>query len=191
MILATKPIWSPSWRIKSRNGTLSLSLPSFDLESADGCGRDFLQVKPFLYSSEYMFKPYLNHIQVKPFLYSLEYISKPYLKVDGPVKDHGKTELCGNNVSFSFSFFIFIQLSQVSVSGARRHFVWVQVSYFDHQVCIQWQQKKVWIQSKNYRKLIWIIESNFKGLFKRLCCITIPDCGSMPMIYGCSSSKPN
>lgn len=70
-----------------------------------------------------MFKPYLNHIQVKPFLYSLEYISKPYLKVDGPVKDHGKTKLCGNNVSFSFSFFIFIQLSQVSVSGARRHFV--------------------------------------------------------------------
>jgi len=56
-----------SWRIKSRNGTLSLSLPSFDLESADGCGRDFLQV-------------------------------------DGPVKDHGKTKLCGNNVPDGTSF---------------------------------------------------------------------------------------
>jgi len=29
---------------KNRSGTLSLSFPNFDIESGDGCGRDFLQV---------------------------------------------------------------------------------------------------------------------------------------------------
>jgi len=33
-----------SWRIKSTSGTLSLSLPKFDLKSANDCSRDFLQV---------------------------------------------------------------------------------------------------------------------------------------------------
>ena len=95
-------------------------------------------------------------------------------------------------------FSIFFQHSQVSVSGARRCFIRVKASHFDHQVCIQWQQKKVWIQSKNYGKLIWIIEYSFKGLFKRWGCAgfrqiskLVPDDGSLPMIYGSSSSNPS
>jgi len=56
-----------SWRIKSTSGTLSLSLPKFDLESANGCTRDYLQVA-------------------------------------GPLKEHGKVKLCGNNVPEATSF---------------------------------------------------------------------------------------
>ena len=104
------------WKIqnKNRSGTLSLSLPNFDLESGDGCGRDFLQVEHFSeyslnyfseYSSKLFFRIFLSTIFQNILLnYISEYSSKLYLKVSGTIKDYGKTKLCGNNVSF-FSIF--------------------------------------------------------------------------------------
>ena len=79
-----------SWKIKTKSGRLRLSFSEFDLESGAECSKEYLQVK---ISSQDPTEEMLKHILSCLF-------SICFVQMDGPVQDHGRPKLCGNNVSF-------------------------------------------------------------------------------------------